>query len=211
MPVCISERATLDYRRLLPPQVTRNIYYQSTGISRLQEPNLTLLRSAEVGHTCFAAIDRFENGQPRFKKIDDRVSVHGTNSSTDGRLILKSNGAEAKTGDWISRVDNWWKITSNRIADEVCDTLESWSDYDWSRRTGYLHATQNPRTAEIVFTFQLRDSIRQGNDRDLRFHEFWQEFGGDLTSKPVWSIIDGQQAPIIQAALERTFDRSNRW
>ena len=148
--------------------------------------------AAEVGHTCFAAIDRFENGQPRFKKIDDRVSVHGTNSSTDGRLILKSNGAEAKTGDWISRVDDWWQITSNRIADEVCDTLESWSDYDWSRRTGYLHATRNPRTAEIVFTFQLRDSIRQGNDSDLRFHEFWQEFGGDLTSKPVWSINDGQ-------------------
>lgn len=150
--------------------------------------------AAEIGHTCFAAVDRFENGQPRYRKIDDRVSVEGLEDFTSGRLNLKSSEGEAKTGDWANRMDDWWHIVSNsnRIADQVWEILEAWSAYDWSRRTGYLHATQNPRDAKIDFTFQLRDSIRLGNDSDLRFHEFWQEFGGDFTSKPDWSIASGR-------------------
>lgn len=145
--------------------------------------------SAEIGHTVFAAMERFDCGQPQYKLIDDQVSLvsgkHG-----HGIFSMRRGDVEVACEDQLVESDSFWRITSSpkRLDPRVRELLESWTGYEWSRRTGYLSGTQNARSGELSFDIQLREPIRFGNARESRFHEFWQKYGGDLSCKPQWSI-----------------------
>ena len=145
--------------------------------------------AAEIGHTCFAAIDRFESGFPRYRKIADHVEMAVSKS---GRMVLKSSERQVITEDCVENVGDHLLIRngSARLCAEVLSELESWKSAQWSRRTGYLRASA---TGSI---FQLREWVEtQQSTDELRYHEFWQKFGGSPQSKPQWNRLNSSCRP----------------
>ncbi|MCM2374127.1 hypothetical protein [Aporhodopirellula aestuarii] len=136
---------------------------------------------AEIGHTCFAAMNRFESGEPRYQLIADDVFTSIERGS--GRLQLRREDRVLTTEDLAEVVDGDWKIRngSERMCPEVFRDLESWSPSAWRRRTGYLHADAR-RTV-----YQLRESVDpNASTQEIRYHRFWEQFGGSVQCKPQW-------------------------
>ncbi len=153
---------------------------------------------AEIGHTCFAAMDRFESAHPRYRKVAAEVtaSVLGTSC----QLALRhDNGREIVTEDFADEINGDWLIQSGhgRMSPQVRDQLESWSSQDWSRRTGYL------AEAESVIVCQLREWIDNNDSissemtsskmtnrdtaKEQRYFRFWEQHGGSMQCKPKWN------------------------
>lgn len=139
---------------------------------------------AEIGHTCFAATDRAETGQPRYRKVAPSVTADAVGDDNQLRLT-SANGREVLTGDHASTSDDIWTLRSgiDRAHPKVLEELESWNHDDWSRRTGYLHAT-----ASQTF-IQLRCEIdSMVGSSEVEFYEFWRLYGGSFTTKPIWKL-----------------------
>ena len=135
---------------------------------------------AEIGHSCFAAMDRFDSGIPRFKKVATEVTAHLSPAS--GQLSLKLNNRCVQTGDTAKIIDGDWEIESGRLDLLIREELESWSALKWERRTGYLIAKN--RTS----VFQLREGVSEsGASDESHYHKFWHLYGGSLTAKPLWN------------------------
>jgi hypothetical protein len=135
---------------------------------------------AEIAHTCFAATSRFSNGTPRYQKIIDAVEV---GKSPDGFMTLAFNGRRVVTSDYAKQIDDEWSIDNgpSRLSLRVANELESWSDEEWFRRTGYLKSNQDS------IQCQLREHIEVAETKtEHRFYRFWEAFGGSLQSKPQW-------------------------
>jgi 2-polyprenyl-3-methyl-5-hydroxy-6-metoxy-1,4-benzoquinol methylase len=137
--------------------------------------------AAELAHTCLAAGKRDDAGWPEFQPV-----LPGLQVSTDagsGELVLGLPDRSERTGDQARQSGESWQIISNvrRLDPAVREELESWSMYDWTRRTGHLHA-ENDTTI-----FQLRSGIQPTSSNQLSLNDFWQRFGGGWTTKPNWS------------------------
>lgn len=135
---------------------------------------------AEVGHSLFCAIESFPNGLPKFHQVADHFSAKLDSSST---LILTDRiGREFQTGDRAIHADDCWEIIPNqsRLASGVRSELESWSADEWTRRTGYLHAT------DCGTFIQLREGVQPKQRFEVIHHLFWHRFGGSFTMKPRW-------------------------
>lgn len=136
--------------------------------------------AAELAHTCLAASERDESGWPRFQPV-----LPGLEVSTDGgsgELMLGLPDRREHTGDQARRMGDSWQVISNvhRLDPQVRKELESWSMFDWTRRTGHLHADGK------TTIFQLRSGIKSTSSNQLSLNEFWQQFGGGWTTKPNW-------------------------
>lgn len=136
---------------------------------------------AEIGHTCFAATQRFDSGLPMYRKVVPQVEVE---VSPAGFLALSIQGRRIVTSDHIEQVGDHWLIRNgaSRLSPSVSSLLESWTNEDWNRRTGYLRST------ETGFAFQLREETEnQDPAEEHRYHQFWDRFGGSVQSKPKWN------------------------
>ncbi len=136
---------------------------------------------AEVGHTCFAATQRDEKGEPLYRLVAGDVVA--TVESETKRLVLSREGRAVCTGDYAHRVGETWRILNSpeRVSPQVRSEIESWHGHQWASRTGYL------RYQSGSFTFQLREGHSTKEDREsLSFHRFWERYGGSLQSKPTW-------------------------
>ncbi|GAA5510579.1 hypothetical protein [Novipirellula caenicola] len=138
---------------------------------------------AEIGHTCFAAMQRFDSGHPRFHKVATEVAASVV--GTDSRLALHhENGRAIVTEDYADQIDGEWLIQSGhgRMCPQVRDELESWTSHDWNRRTGYLSVDA---TGMI---FQLREWIdSEPDNNERRYFQFWEQYGGSMQCKPKWN------------------------
>lgn len=138
---------------------------------------------AEVEHTCFAAMSRFDCGLPRFKQVTTNVTA--TIDATTGELTLASSERTIATGDLATVVDGEWRIQSNvkRLDPRIMVELESWTDKEWKRRTGYLEASTDRMLV------QLRSRVRDvESEFEVPFHEFWSRNEGSFAYKPKWSV-----------------------
>lgn len=139
---------------------------------------------AEIGHTCFAATERSDAGHPCYRKVAPSVTADIVGDDRQLRLA-SPDGRQVLTGDHASVSEGVWTLTSGgqRVHPDVLAELECWSHEDWSRRTGYLHAT--PAKTFI----QLRPGIDvvEGTS-EVEFYDFWRRFEGSLTTKPVWKL-----------------------
>ncbi len=135
---------------------------------------------AELAHTCLAATERDESGWPRFHPAVSGLDVSVDSSS--GELVLHLDDRRVLTGDQARRVGDSWQVISNvhRLDPKVRNELESWSMFDWTRRTGYLHVDHDKTI------FQMRSGIKPSSSSQLSLNEFWQRFGGSWTVKPNW-------------------------
>ena len=138
---------------------------------------------AEIGHTCFAAIERSAAGWPLYRQVAQEVSAEIV--GRDHRLKLTAaSGRSIVTGDRAERIDDHWRLTNgtDRVDPIILRQLDSWTDDHWKRRTGYLHATEDHAA------FQLRpDHEPSGDQAETPFHEFWSRHGGWWTCKPRWA------------------------
>ncbi len=135
---------------------------------------------AEIAHTCFAAVNRFDCGLPRYKLVASDVTP-SVNAASE--LSLASSERSVATGDTAAVVEGDWKITGSttRLQPLVFSELESWSIGDWKRRTGYLVNLAERRL------FQLREDVcAESNEFEIGFHDFWKRNGGSFTYKPNW-------------------------
>ncbi|MCB9924531.1 MAG: hypothetical protein H6822_20300 [Planctomycetaceae bacterium] len=139
---------------------------------------------AEIGHTCFAATDRSESGQPCYKKVASTVSAETVGDDCLLRLT-SATGVQVLTGDHALVSGDVWTLTSgvDRLHPNVLAELESWSHSDWSRRTGYLHATATETSIQVRRNVEL-----DGEPSEVEFHNFWRRYGGSFTTKPVWKL-----------------------
>lgn len=147
---------------------------------------------AEIGHTCFAAMERFESGHPRFHKVATEVvaSVVGTNCHL---ALHHENGRGIVTEDYADQIDGEWLIQSGhgRMCPQVRDELESWSSEDWNRRTGYLAADAT------AVNYQLREWIESEEAKnERRYFRFWEQHAGSMQCKPKWNrTVDTNVTP----------------
>ncbi|MBB3206461.1 hypothetical protein FHS27_002270 [Rhodopirellula rubra] len=136
---------------------------------------------AEIGHTCFAAMNRFESGEPRYQLVAD--DVFSTIQRESGCLELRRGDRTLVTEDLAEVVNGDWKIRNGkgRMCPDVMRDLESWSATDWQRRTGYLHADKT----RVIY--QLRESAGASTSTvEMRYYRFLERFGGSLQCKPKW-------------------------
>lgn len=139
---------------------------------------------AEIGHTCFAATGRCGEGHPCYLKVASSVTAEVVGDDQQLHLTSKT-GRRVITGDTASVSGDNWTLTSGteRAHPTVLNELESWNKEEWTRRTGYLHAT------ESEIHIQLRAGIRSSAGTfEVEFYEFRRRFGGEFTTKPVWKL-----------------------
>ncbi len=145
---------------------------------------------AEIGHTCFVALRRFDDGQPMYQLVADNIDVILNES---GELSLGKGEVLIATGETAKFTDGYWKISNSpiRLCDYVKTTLEGLTSAQWLRLTGRTNWREN----ELVF--QLRrsqkvDQKRKGGEHS--YFEFWDHFGGGPTYKPCWGDCSPNQA-----------------
>jgi hypothetical protein len=121
-----------------------------------------------------------------FKQVHPSVIV----SSDSGKLtlaksehVLDNDKSGVRTEDSVEITDEGIRIVSGyaRLAPDVSLLLESWSDDDWRRRTGYLH-----RASEGAYIIQLRVDELPVDPNELDYFEFCRRFRSGWTEKPKW-------------------------
>ena len=189
---------------------------------RLENLNcrLTVLQSygvAEVGHTCFASMQRAKDGSPLYRQVAPNVSA--TIEEDNQRLRLSNkDGVSILTDDIAERVPpvprppatipdrgndnlaigedgtddgahhpaalpgaNVWRLRPgvSRLHPAVWQDLESWTDQQWQRRSGYLSFDGQSTH------YQLRPGVhRSANPCELDAYDYWRCHGGSWTTKP---------------------------
>lgn len=144
----------------------------------------------EIGHTCFAAIERDEAGDPIFRRLLPGLRIVDQPLTSDGEsiqsVLVREDGRRAATGDRWRRLDDGWRLTCGpqRLDPDIEALLESWGEEEWLRRTGYLHVAETPSRKTY---FQLRDTTEVSIGRcEMHYHDFAGRFGGTLDVKPTW-------------------------
>ena len=142
---------------------------------------------AEVDSSCLVAVDRNEAGQLVYYPRDD-VSV-----LLDGEKlllqVLDASGEPTRPqpfdgGDSAKMLDKGGYLIWNdeRLHPHVLRILESWTDHDWSRRTGYLYFGREVR-------FQLRKGYAPDLALECEFHDYAKRYGQSWLFKPEWARI----------------------
>ncbi len=136
---------------------------------------------AEIGHTCFAAYERTVSGHPIYRQVDASVEASQDHSTgrlrlcRAGRCLLTEDNVEGHAGSWLIRSG------ASRLHPAIFRRLESWSDAQWSRRTGYL------ASRDQHLKLQLRDGVQPHTHHEIRLHRFWEQYGGSWLTKPQWN------------------------
>jgi len=101
----------------------------------------------------------------QLRRIDDDV-FHGTGDhgefDENGRLAIRSG---------------------RRLDSRIVELLESWTQEDWERKTGYLRCLPDES-----LRFQLRKGVTTSSVSEVKFGAFQDEFEGSFLDKPDWSV-----------------------
>lgn len=139
---------------------------------------------AEVDAACLVALERNQQGEilyyPRNSEIQAEIS--------QGRLFLGYHQPGQAlhlwdTGDFAHREATALKIKPNpaRLDPCVLKNLESWSESDWERRTGYLSGSQGN-------ICQLREGVFPESEHEIAHFHFAHENGFSWLRKPTWGV-----------------------
>ena len=137
--------------------------------------------AAEVGHTCFAALNRFDSGHPRYRHVATQIDANIAFAS--GQLVLSTSDQAIDTGDYAEYRDSQWKIENSpsRLSSAMHSELESWGSSQWENRTGYAGWHQESTQ------WQRREWVSPPKEQsELSFFRFWESHGGSFQTKPIW-------------------------
>src|SRR5699024_8239894 len=89
------------------------------------------------------------------------------------------------TGDKGAERDGGYRIWNpDRLHKDVEAILESFTEDDWRRRTGYLHYGS-------VFRVQLRKGCEPKIPFEVEFFDYARTYGHDWLFKPQWNHLGG--------------------
>jgi hypothetical protein len=138
---------------------------------------------AEVDSAIFMARSRDGQGTPEYYLATPDVKVK---SDTNNRMYLaRDTGVELTswhdTGDQVRLAGETYFITpsTERASEEVLQELESWTNGDWERRTGFIHYSGGH--------LQLRRGCHSREPREVPFWRYAESYGFDWTLKPRWT------------------------
>lgn len=141
--------------------------------------------TAEVDAGCLMARERDAEGEliyyPRGdvepEVVDDGEELLLTLRSPEGEPIVE----RYRTGDRAHRKGDGWVIHNpERLHPDIERALESWSEQDWRRRTGYL------RRDGAAVRIQLREGEAPREAAELEHFEFARHHGFSWLDKPTW-------------------------
>lgn len=141
---------------------------------------------AEVDSACLLATKRNAANELVYelRGPDVKVTLEGEN------LLLSLEGVSPtpfRTGDLGKLTDEGYVISNpERMHRDVSKILESWTEEDWQRRTGYLHYG-------MVFRVQLRKGATPKQPFEAEFYEYCKEYGHSWLFKPQWKLIGGHK------------------
>ena len=143
---------------------------------------------AEVDAACLIAVGRNASNELVYERRgpDVEVSLVGE----DLLLSLKDSSGgyvmeRVPTGDkGRSEGDGYVIWNPTRLHRDVAAILESFTEDDWRRRTGYLHYGQ-------VFRVQLRKGMEPRMPFEVEFYEYARQFGHSWLFKPQWNHLGG--------------------
>lgn len=156
---------------MLSGRVQRTLFLQGYG-------------AAEVDAGCMMARERDDAGRLVYYPRDDVEP-----ELEDGALLLTLRGPEGeplverfRTGEHAERLpDGGWALWNHeRLHPIVLAELESWTNADWQRRTGYVR-----REGETVW-IQLRQGEQPTSERELDHWDFGRSYGFSWLDKPYW-------------------------
>lgn len=142
---------------------------------------------AEVDSSCLLAVERnAENHLVYYPRDDVRITLDGEKLLLQ---VIDANGVSIKGppfdgGDSARAVGDGGYLIWNdeRLHPHVLRILESWSDKDWSRRTGYMYFGREVR-------FQLRKGYEPELALEYEFHDYAKRYGQSWLFKPEWSRV----------------------
>lgn len=137
---------------------------------------------AEVEYGCFLG-KRIKNSRDiEYFLASDKVEWHIDASSKLLHIKRKYDGRFLVVGDYAEKTQSGLCIrnASDRLAPSVANELETWTNSEWERRTGYVFLKGD----EIHK--QLREGIEPTMSGEVEFFDFLKRFGGSWTEKPIW-------------------------
>lgn len=104
------------------------------------------------------------------------------------KLLLTLRGSDGgtiierfETGDLARRCGAGWVIRNpRRLHPEVEALMESWSEDDWQRSTGYVRRTDE----KIWIQLRVGETVRE--DTELEHFDFARRFSSSWLDKPFW-------------------------
>ena len=151
--------------------------------------------AAEVDAGCLMARERTDQGGLIFHPREDiEVDVEGENllltlRAHDGGTIIE----RFATGDLAQRHGDGWVIRNpRRLHPSVEALMESWSEANWRRRTGYVRRQASlggdvagKETEETIWV-QLREGHETKHALEVEHWDFGRRFGFSWLAKPNW-------------------------
>ncbi len=136
----------------------------------------------DIGPALLAATDRTIEGEPIYYPIDD----HCEPALDDRRFVFRmTEGGKTqfrKTRDKAVACDGAWLLSNESRFHPVKQwELETWTDADWLRRTGYL-AGRGEHLKK-----QLREGEKPADDSEIEYYDFAREHGADWLHEPDWA------------------------
>lgn len=157
-----------------------------------------VLHAYGLGEVDFAILIGMRNssGQIPYQQVVSSVEIELRGKE----LWMRRRGSEQffPTGDDAVFEGGNFSITNHprRLSHEVLAELESWTDQDWSRRTGYLvNNNSSPdlppgpenRSSPKKMIFQCREDAAPSGPQELDYFDFVRSHGMSYFNKPNWS------------------------
>ncbi len=147
---------------------------------------LHLYGVAEVDAGCLLAVERTPAGELIYypRGPDVGLEIAGEELLLSIRDDVPDRGVDRfRTGD-LARCEGDGFVIWNpqRLSPEVAALLESWTEIDWRRRTGYLLRKEDGRSI-----CQLRASVEPVDATEREYHEFARLAGVSWLVKPRWA------------------------
>lgn len=139
--------------------------------------------AAEVDAGCLMARERTAEGELIYYPRDDvEPDVDGENlllslHSSEGGYVIE----RFATGDLARPHGGGWVIRNpRRLHPGVEAAMESWSEADWHRRTGYVQ-----RQGETI-AIQLREGVEVEHGDELEHYDYARRYAFTWLAKPYW-------------------------
>ena len=138
---------------------------------------------AEIDAAMLLGRDRTPSGEViYFPREDVRAEVTEEALKISRRLGDEGWSDPVNTGDTASKQGEGFIFpqAAGRASARCLETLESWGEDEWCRRTGYLGVDDG------VTFYQLREGRAALNENELSFWGFGERFGFSWLEKPKW-------------------------
>ncbi len=124
---------------------------------------------------------RGQNDCISYKVVSNACTVQ----AVEGFLTIETEHGRFVPGDKAQQHEGQWLIDPDerRLSSAVREDLESWTDTEWSRRTGYVYSRSDGSIA------QLRKGLQRDSPGEMDYYDFARWTDMNWLHKPDWRIL----------------------